>query len=126
MIFGVGTDIVELERIESMLRRHGERVALRLLSGAELPEYRGSSQPARLLAKRFAAKEAFSKAMGTGLRHPVTLGNITVGHDALGRPRLEFGAELSAYLARHGITRHHLSISDERRHAVAFVVLERD
>ncbi len=124
MIFGIGTDIVEYARIESMWQRYRARLAERMLSAAELPEYHAHAQPARLLAKRFAAKEAFAKAVGSGLMHPVSLKLISVAHDGLGKPVLQFDPELRTYLAQAGIGAHHLSISDERNMVVAFVVLE--
>ncbi len=124
MIFGIGTDIVELARFETMLARHGERLAGHMLSEGELPEFRTHAHPARLIAKRFAAKEAFAKAVGSGLRAPVSMHRISIIHDHLGKPVLQFDGVLGAHLARLGITGHHLSISDERDMAVAFVVLE--
>jgi len=124
MIFGIGTDIVEYDRIAAMWQRHGERLAQRLLSEAEMPAFHAHAYPARFLAKRFAAKEAFAKAAGSGLRHPVSLSRISVTHDGLGKPVLQFDALLRAYLAQLGICAHHLSISDERNTIVAFVVLE--
>lgn len=124
MIFGIGTDIVAYSRIKSMHDRHGARAAQRILSAQEAAEYRTVADPARLLMKRFAAKEALAKAAGTGLRYPLALSNITVTHDALGKPAFVFTAELAAHFAARGIARHHLSISDERDSAVAFVVLE--
>jgi len=124
MIFGIGTDIVTVARIEAAIQRHGDAFAKRVLSEHEFVELSGHTHPARFIAKRFAAKEAFAKATGHGLRHPVSLQRITVGHDDLGKPVLLFDAELSVYLAKLGISRHHLSISDEHEHAVAFVILE--
>lgn len=124
MIFGIGTDIVEYARIEALWARYGERFAERLLSERELAECRASSQPARLLAKRFAAKEAFAKAVGSGMRHPVGFQRIGVTHDGLGKPVLQFDEILRTYLAQLGVNGHHLSISDERDMIVAFVVLE--
>ena len=126
MIYGIGTDIVSYARIQSLYEKYGERAAERMLSEAEMAEYATVGDPARYLMKRFAAKEAFAKAMGTGLRASVTLRRITVGHDELGKPLLSFDEVLSNYVANMGVTRHHVSISDERDHAVAFVVLERD
>ncbi len=126
MIYGIGTDIVSYARIQSLHARHGDRAAERMLSDAELAEYAKSADPARYLMKHFAAKEAFAKAMGTGLRASVTLRRISIGHDELGKPLLEFDDVLSNYVARLGVTRHHISISDEHDHAVAFVVLEKD
>ncbi len=124
MILGIGTDIVSVARMESAIQRHGAAFAARILSARELPEYTTQSQPARFLSKRFAAKEALSKATGHGLRHPVSLQRITVAHDELGKPMFAFDAELEAYLRGLGVSRHHLSLSDERDTAVAFVILE--
>ena len=124
MIFGVGTDIVAYARIEKMHEQHGERAAQRILSGPELVEYAASTDQARLLMKRFAAKEALAKALGSGMRHPVSFLRISVVHDALGKPVFEFEPELAAHMEQLGVMRHHLSISDERDVAVAFVVLE--
>jgi len=76
------------------------------------------------LAKRFAAKEAFAKALGTGMRHPATFENIQVAHDDMGKPVLKFGAELNALLQQRNIRYTHLSISDEKAFATAMVVLE--
>ncbi len=124
MIYGIGTDIVSYQRIKSMHDRHGERAALRILSEQEMDEYRTFADPARLLMKRFAAKEALSKAAGTGLRHPLAMTQVSVTHDELGKPAFAFGEELAALFASLGIRRHHVSISDERDMAVAFVILE--
>jgi holo-[acyl-carrier protein] synthase len=124
VIFGIGTDIVAVARIEAACARHGVAFAKRILTGPELAEYAVQAHPARFLSKRFAAKEAFAKATGYGLRHPVSLQGITVSHNALGRPVFLFDAELSALLQKLGVSGHHLSISDERDTAVAFVILE--
>ena len=102
MIFGIGTDIVEVARFDSMQTRYGARLAERVLSGAELAQLPAQAHPARFIAKRFAAKEAFAKAAGTGLRHPVSLQRITVINDGLGKPSLQFDAQLGAYLAQLG------------------------
>jgi len=124
MIFGIGTDIVDFARIESLHLRYGERFAQRILSSIEMLEYLDHTQPARLLMKRFAAKEALAKAAGSGLRHPVSMTQITVAHDEQGKPVFEFGEDLQAHFLKLGVLRHHLSISDEREVAVAFVILE--
>ncbi|MFZ5522930.1 MAG: holo-ACP synthase [Pseudomonadota bacterium] len=124
MIFGIGTDIVDYARIETLWFRYRDRFAERLLSERELPEFRAHDFQARFLAKRFAAKEAFAKAVGSGLRVPVSLRRISVTHDGLGKPALQFDETLRLHLARLGINGHHLSISDERDLIVAFVVLE--
>lgn len=126
MIFGIGTDIVSVARIEAAMERHGDAFARRILSQQECTEFSTRVHPARFLAKRFAAKEAFAKATGHGLRHPVSLHRITVSHDELGKPIFQFDVELAALLQQLGITRHYLSISDEQDTAVAFVILEGD
>ncbi|GAB3249938.1 holo-ACP synthase [Chitinimonas naiadis] len=125
MIFGIGTDLIDIPRMAEAYQRHGQRFLLRLLSVQELPEFAATSDPARFLAKRWAAKEAFSKALGTGIRPPVTLAGMSITHDAAGRPGLVFNAQISALLEQHGIVGVHLSLSDERSSVVAFVVLER-
>lgn len=123
-IHGIGTDIVEIARIEQALSRHGERFATRLLHPDELSAWQAAVAPAAWLAKRFAAKEAFAKALGTGLRGVVTLRNIGVHHDALGRPAFFCAPPLAAELALRGIQQLHLSLSDERAYVLAFVVME--
>jgi len=124
MIFGIGTDIVEVARIEDSLARFGNGFAERILNEAEWQSYMQSNTAARFLAKRFAAKEAFAKALGTGLRGPATFQNIGVTHDDLGKPVLDIAAELQQLLDSKGIRFMHLSISDEKALAAAFVVLE--
>jgi len=124
MIFGIGTDIVEVTRIDASIQQFGDDFAKRLLAESELLGYSQSQIKARFLAKRFAAKEAFSKALGTGLRAPATFQNIAISHDELGKPILVLATELQAYLLSKKITQTHISISDEKNLAVAFVVLE--
>ena len=125
MIFGIGTDIVEVSRIEDSLARFGDAFAERILTAAEYDEYLASKTRARFLAKRFAAKEAFAKALGTGIRGPAAFENIGVSHDALGKPILVLAQELQSLLDAKGIVHKHLSISDEKALAAAFVVLEK-
>lgn len=125
MIYGIGTDLVDPSRIARSLERYGDKFARRILTDPEWKEYQNSSKPALFLAGRFAAKEALSKAMGTGLRHPVNLDFITITHDALGKPYFEFHPELDQLISEIGIVGHYLSISDERNIACAFVVLEK-
>lgn len=124
MIYGIGTDIVEVARIEEGLARFGDAFARRILGEAEWPEYAASQLKPRFLAKRFAAKEACAKALGCGVRAPATLPNITVSHDPLGKPALVLAPELQAWADARGIRSAHLSISDEKALAVAYVVLE--
>lgn len=124
MIFGIGTDIVEVSRIEESIAQFGDDFAKRILAQSEFASYLESQIKSRFLAKRFAAKEAFSKALGTGLRTPATFQNIAVSHDDLGKPVLLLAAELQRFLNSKNITKTHVSISDEKNLAAAFVVLE--
>ncbi len=124
MIFGIGTDIVEVARIEASLAQFGDTFVEKILTESELATFHESRIKARFLAKRFAAKEAFSKALGTGLRAPATFQNITVSHDTLGKPVLVLAAELQVLLTSKNIQKMHISISDEKNLAAAFVVLE--
>jgi holo-[acyl-carrier protein] synthase len=124
MIVGIGVDIVDVSRIERLLAAHGQRFADRLLAAAERAAYAQSSRPHWFLANRFAAKEALSKALGTGLRFPVTLHAISVASDEIGKPSFAFHGPLPAYLAGRNIGRHHLSLSHEKGLACAMVVLE--
>jgi holo-[acyl-carrier protein] synthase len=125
MIFGIGTDICAVARMAGVYRRHGERFAQRILTASEQADFLRSASRERLLAKRFAAKEAFSKAFGTGIGEQVGLRSVGVGHDARGKPVLEF-AEPLARAMREKRLRAHVSISDERDFAVAFVVIEQE
>jgi len=124
MIFGIGTDIVEVSRIEASIAQFGEAFAQRVLADSEMVHYQESQIKSRFLAKRFAAKEAFSKALGTGLRSPCTFQNIAVSHDDLGKPILVLAPDLIAWMQQKNIQHTHISISDEKNLAAAFVVLE--
>lgn len=124
MIHGIGTDLLDAARIRHGLARYGEPYADRILAPAERAGYRVSRDPARFVAKCFAAKEAFAKAAGTGLRAPVTLRNIAVLRDAQGKPVIECAPELAAWLAARKVTAHHVSLSDEGDLVLAYVILE--
>jgi holo-[acyl-carrier protein] synthase len=124
MILGIGTDLLDATRIRDGLARHGEAFADRLLAPEERPAYAASHDPARFLAKSFAAKEAFAKAAGTGLRAPLSLQNLAVLRDALGKPGMVCAPELAAWLAARGVIAHHVSLTDEGDWVMAFVVLE--
>ena len=124
MIYGIGTDVVRISRMADFYRRHGERALRKLLAPSERQSCRESAHPERFLAKRFAAKEALGKALGSGVRAPVLLPAIAVCHSADGKPSFEFSAELASHVERLGV-RAHLSISDESDTALAFVILEK-
>ncbi len=124
MIYGIGTDIVAVPRLQANLDRYGERFAARILTEPELATFRETADKAHFLAKRFAAKEALVKALGTGFRDGLSLRDIAVANDALGKPTLAFSDKLADRLRACGIDRPHLSLTDEREYAVAFVILE--
>ena len=125
MIYGIGVDLVKVARLEKGLARYGMHYADRLLAPEEHQAFFSAAEPARFLAKRFAAKEAFAKAAGTGLRHPLHLRSIAVTHSELGQPGLRFNAELSSWLQQHAVTASHLSLSDEQDFVIAYVILEK-
>ena len=126
MIVGIGTDVVSIERIAGVLERHGERFVKRILTPAERPRFERTSARARAghIAKRWAAKEAFSKAIGTGIHPPFTWQSITVSRDPGGAPGIVPDAKMASYLRERGVKRAHLSLTDDAGVAVAFVVLE--
>ena len=124
MIIGIGTDIVSIARIGATYARQGAAFVNQLLSDTEQIEFSDVKQPGPWLAKRWAAKEAFGKAAGTGILVPLTLSGIGVAHDALGRPLFVLAPAVQIYLKTKGVVQTHLSISDEREHALAFVVFE--
>ena len=123
MIHGIGTDLVYISRMDGLLQRHGLKFARRILADTEFEEFQQSSQPAEFLAKRFAAKEAAAKALGTGFRNGLSLKHIAVGHDELGRPTLDYFEVGAALVEQFKIEHSHLSLSDEREYALAFVTL---
>lgn len=125
MIYGIGTDILDITRIANLYQQYGEALARRLLSPPEQHEYPHATDPIRFLAKRFAAKEAFAKAVGTGIRPPVSFRHISITHNPLGRPEFHCEAELQHWLAAQGIGRVHLSLSDERTQILAFALAEK-
>ena len=124
MIYGVGTDVVEIERIKTALERHGERFARRILCPTELERFQKHRLPANYLAKRFAAKEAFTKALGTGIKSPANWHGVWVRNLASGKPVLEFSEALQKLLKAKGVTSAHVSLSDEKGVAFATVLLE--
>jgi len=124
MILGVGTDIVSVARMARSLQRFGERLCRRLVHEAECRECRERVDTAACLARRFAAKEALVKALGTGFREGIRPQDIAVVHDARGRPSFRLQGEIADFVAARAIDAIHLSIADEREFAIAFVVLE--
>ena len=127
MIVGMGTDIVAVERMARLHARFGERLTERLLGPLEVADMPvEAAAGAAFLARRFAAKEATFKALGSGMTNGVRWMDVQVGHDSGGRPQLVLGGRAQQILQGLGDgVRSWLSISDERRYAIAVVVLER-
>jgi holo-[acyl-carrier protein] synthase len=119
---GIGTDIVDIQRIEALWLRQGERFAKRLLAESEWQDYRNHAQPHRMLAKRWAAKEAISKALGTGISQGVCFQDMVITHNALGQPGVQLSGAAKVRASNMNITDWKLSISDEKHYAVAFVM----
>ncbi|QMT30678.1 holo-ACP synthase [Alysiella filiformis] len=128
MIYGIGNDILSIKRIEELYKKYGEALPRRILSRIEILEFEQFAHQqinaVRFLAKRFAAKEALSKAVGTGFREPVSLHNISIGHNDLGKPEFLFESALQNWLAEHRIGKIHLSLSDEQDYVAAMVVAQ--
>jgi len=124
MIVGIGTDICSIERIAGVLERHGERFVNRVLTPPERARFARTKLKANHLAKRWAAKEAFAKAIGTGIHSPFTWQSITVTRERSGAPGIEPSPAMADYLRSRGVTRSLLTLTDDAGIAVAFVVLE--
>jgi holo-[acyl-carrier protein] synthase len=124
MILGVGTDVVSIPRVAQALERWGERFVNRILTPEEQVRYAHTRLKASHLAKRFAAKEAFSKAIGTGISAPFRWHSVSIGRDGRGKPGLVPSADMARHLAEIGVTASHLSLTDDAGVAMAFVVLE--
>jgi holo-[acyl-carrier-protein] synthase len=128
MIYGIGTDICDVRRIRASLERYGERFALKILSEAEFKTWQQRStrwpeRGVRYIATRFSAKEAFSKAVGMGMRMPMTWRHCEIAKTASGQPHIVLHGELKSWFeARHLIA--HVSVTDETDYAASFVVVE--
>jgi len=123
MIFGIGTDIVRVSRMQANLDRHGDRFVERILTKNEISDYKKVPKKAHFLAKRFAAKEAISKAMGTGFSNGLSLTKVEISHDKNGKPILAFLESALTLKQTLGIGDTHISLSDEEEYAIAFVTL---
>ena len=128
MIYGIGTDVCDVRRIRASLERHGERFALKILSDAEFAtwEHRSKRWPergVRYLATRFSAKEAFSKAVGMGMRMPMTWRHCEIAKAASGQPHIVLHGELKAWFEARQLSVH-VSVTDETDYAASFVVVE--
>ncbi len=129
MIYGIGTDICDIRRIRASLEKHGERFAQKVLSDNELNTYRARSERwpergVRYVATRFSAKEAFSKAIGMGMRMPMTWRLCEVAKLPSGQPTLVLHGVLKAWFESKGLTAH-VSVSDESDYATSYCVVEK-
>ena len=128
MIYGIGTDICDIRRIRASLEKHGERFAQKVLSDNELQTYRARSERwpergVRYVATRFSAKEAFSKAIGMGMRMPMTWRLCEVAKLPSGQPTIVLHGVLKEWFEAKGLTAH-VSVSDESDYATSYVVVE--
>ena len=125
MIHGVGTDVVQVARMEAVWKRHGEAFARRILMPEELEGFKRTKHPVRFLAMRFAAKEAIVKAMGTGFRHGVWVRDVGMVPDFRGKPCVIFSPRGEAVCRRLGVGGAHVSLTDEAGLVVAMAVTEK-
>lgn len=124
MIFGIGTDIVELPRIVATWERFGMRFATRILTPHELANFGHARDKPRYLARRFAAKEAMAKALGTGFAHGISPRRLGIVSDAWGKPQVALDADAEAVARRLGAGRGFVSIADESEIVVAYALFE--
>lgn len=129
MIHGIGTDVCDVRRIRASLDRHGERFARKILGDAEMAAWRARSarwpeRGVRYLATRFSAKEAFSKAVGLGLRMPMTWRLCEITNLPSGKPAIVLHGGLKQWFEAQGLSAH-VSLSDESDYATSFVVVEK-
>jgi holo-[acyl-carrier protein] synthase len=125
VIFGIGTDVVQLARVEEVYARHGENFVRRLLMPAEEVAFRSYKRPVRFLAMRFAAKEAIVKALGTGFAHGIWIRDVGVVANAWGRPEIAWSDRGRALRDRLGAAEGHVTLTDEAGLVVAVAVLMR-
>jgi holo-[acyl-carrier protein] synthase len=122
-VIGIGTDIVEINRIASMSELVLNRLAVRILTDVEYQYYRSQKQPERYLAKRWAGKEALSKAIGTGIAQGVSFKHIEIRSLASGQPSIHLSGKALEVAQSLGATQWHITLSDEVNYATAFVVI---
>jgi holo-[acyl-carrier protein] synthase len=125
VIFGIGTDVIRLDRIEAAYSRHGERFVERLLMPEEVAAFRAAKRPARFLAMRFAAKEAIAKALGTGFAHGVWIRDVGIAANAWGRPEVIWSERGRKVRDGLGAGEGHVTLTDEAGLVVAVAVLMR-
>jgi len=124
MIYGIGTDLVNIDRVKKILSKNRDGFVKRVLSEHEQALFTNKADSAAYCAKRFAAKEAFAKALGTGIGRIVSFQDLTIRNNENGKPHFIPSEKLRQHLVEKNIKQAHLSISDESQNAIAFVVLE--
>ncbi|MFL9923571.1 holo-ACP synthase [Herbaspirillum lusitanum] len=129
MIYGIGTDIIQISRVQAALGRHGDRFAEKVLGPEEMQKYlrrkaKVEARGIRFLATRFAAKEAFSKAIGMGMRMPMTWRAMQTLNAPSGKPVPVYSGALQLWMEEQGLSAH-VTITDEAEYAVAFVIVEK-
>lgn len=124
MIKGIGTDLVAINRIEEVFNRHGQRFAEKILGDTELAEFKTAANPINFLAKRFAAKEAVTKAFGLGLSKGMRWQDIQMDHLASGQPIITLSGKAKRHFDGINGTAVHISLSDDNDMVCAFVVVE--
>jgi holo-[acyl-carrier protein] synthase len=126
MIYGIGVDLVQVARVAAALERHGDRFLNRIFTPKEIGHCRGKARAASMLAMRFAAKEAFSKALGVGLRQDgIRWREVEVVPNSMGKPEFAVTGRAAQLCQEAGITGMHLTLTDENDQALAVVVLEK-
>lgn len=128
MIYGIGTDICDVRRIRASVERHGERFAAKVLSDAELATWKARSarwpeRGLRYLATRFSAKESFSKAIGLGMRMPMSWKLCEIANERSGKPVIVLHGELKTWFEAQGLQTH-ITVTDETDYAASFCVVE--
>jgi holo-[acyl-carrier-protein] synthase len=128
VIYGIGTDLCDVRRIAAAVQRHGDRFPQRVLGPTEIGVFRArrarvEARGLRYLATRFSAKEAFSKAIGLGIHHPMRWRDCEILNAPGGRPQIQLHGDLAAWFAERGL-RAHVTLTDESDYAAAFVVVE--
>lgn len=128
MIFGIGTDICDVRRVRASLERHGERFASKVLTDTEFRIWQARSarwpeRGLRYLATRFSAKEAFSKAIGLGMRMPMTWRACEIANERSGKPVVVLHGELKTWFEAQGLVAH-ITVTDETDYAASFCVVE--
>jgi len=124
MIYGIGVDVLDITRIDNLLAKYESRLIDHLLTASEKEQYVQTNRAAHYLATRFSGKEAISKALGTGLRKPMTLHSVSILNDRVGKPELVFDVALDKFLRLREVNRIHISFSHEGSLLTSFAVAE--